>query len=65
MYSCIVAILCGIFYNMFLISDTQKVLGNSKRSLDLDDYILGATIIYLDIIEMFLDILSILGEGDD
>jgi FtsH-binding integral membrane protein len=38
------------------------IVGNHKHKLALDDYIMGALIIYVDVIGMFLEILSLLGD---
>lgn len=50
------------FYGLYLIYDTQKILGGvGKRSqLSVDDYILGAIQIYLDVILIFVYVLEIL-----
>jgi FtsH-binding integral membrane protein len=51
----------GIFlYAIYLVYDTQLLMGNKENSLDLEDYILGALMLYMDIINMFLYILEIL-----
>jgi FtsH-binding integral membrane protein len=38
------------------------IVGNHKHKISMDDYILGALIIYADVIGMFLEILSLLGD---
>lgn len=48
------------FYGIYLIYDTQLIMGNKKHKLSVDDYILGAIIIYLDIILIFLYLLKLL-----
>ena len=60
-----IAALFAVIYSIYLLIDTQLVLGGSHRKLQLDDYILGATIIYVDIISLFLKILRILGKKKD
>ena len=51
----------GIFlYAVYLVYDTQLLLGNKENALDLEDYILGALMLYMDIINMFLYLLQIL-----
>ena len=51
----------GIFlYAVYLVYDTQLMMGNKENSLDVEDYILGALMLYLDIINMFIYILNIL-----
>ena len=54
-----------IFYSLYLIIDTSLITGNMKSSggvaISLDDYILGAMILYIDIIMIFLYLLRIFG----
>ena len=50
-----------IFYGIFLIYDVQLVAGKGKHKLEVDDYVLGALLIYTDIILIFLEILKVLG----
>lgn len=45
-----------------MIVDTQMVLGKGQYSLSVDDYVVGALIIYLDIMMLFLELLSIFGD---
>lgn len=54
-YSCLGALMFGIY----LIYDTQLVLGKHKYSYSLDDAYLAAIQLYIDIIELFLNILRI------
>lgn len=57
-----VACLLAVVYSVYLLIDTQLVLGGRHHQLSMDDYILGATIIYVDIISLFLKILRVLGK---
>jgi len=51
----------GIFlYACYLVYDTQLLLGNKENSIDIEDYIYGALMLYLDIINMFIYILDLL-----
>ena len=56
-----VSALIVIVYGLFLIIDTQMIAGGRKHELSLDDYIIGALILYMDIIILFLEILKIFG----
>jgi len=56
------AIAFALIYSVYLLIDTQMILGNRQKSVDLDNYVLGATIIYMDIISLFLKLLKILGK---
>jgi FtsH-binding integral membrane protein len=48
-----------MLFSLYLIIDTQMIVSN--YGLSTDDYILGAIIIYMDIIQIFLYILQIFG----
>ena len=54
-----------ILYSIYLIYDTQLIAGGKKYQLSLDDYIIGALMLYLDIILLFLKILEILNHNKD
>jgi len=54
-----------VLYGIYLIYDTQLIMGNKQHELTVDDYILGALFIYLDIILIFLYILDILNRLKD
>ena len=52
----------AVIYGLFLIFDTQMVLGKGQYSLSVDDYVVGAMIIYMDIMMLFLELLKIFGD---
>jgi FtsH-binding integral membrane protein len=54
-------VIAGI-YSVYILIDTQLVLGGKNKELTLDNYVLGAMILYVDIIQLFLKILQLLGE---
>ena len=60
-YNLLLCSLCVILYGLYLIYDVQLVAGGGRHKLDMDDYIIGALIIYIDIINLFLTILRMLG----
>ena len=51
-----------LLMSLYLIYDTQLVIGQKKNFIEMDLYILGAMMIYLDIINLFLKILRLLGK---
>jgi FtsH-binding integral membrane protein len=52
----------GIFvFGLYLIIDTQMVMGNRSFAISMDDYVVAALLIYIDIIQLFLYILTLLG----
>lgn len=50
-----------ILYGFYLIYDTRLIMGQSSWKLQIDEYIVGAMILYIDIIMIFLRILALLG----
>lgn len=52
----------GVFvYSIYLIYDTQLVMGKFGVEYNIEDYIVAAMMIYIDIIQLFLYILRMLG----
>jgi FtsH-binding integral membrane protein len=47
-------------FGFYLIYDTQLIVGGKRYELDYDDYIIGALMIYIDIIALFVELLQIL-----
>jgi len=50
-----------VLFGIYLIFDTQYIVGGKhrKHTIDKEDYILGAMILYLDIINIFVYLLQI------
>lgn len=67
-YSRILEIVWGtigaIVFSMYIVYDTQRIVGGRNRAnqLSVDDYVLAALELYLDIINLFIYILSIFGD---
>jgi FtsH-binding integral membrane protein len=59
LFFCILSVL---IFTLYLIIDTQMIMGDKKYELSGEDYILGALILYMDIVMIFIYILRILGE---
>lgn len=61
--STVYATLGVIIFGIFLVYDTQLVIGGKHRALkyDSDDYIFAALNLYLDIVQMFLFLLRLFG----
>ena len=57
---CIIAVILFSFYLLF---DTQLIMGGKRYAIEIDDYIVGAIILYTDIITIFIYLLQIFG-GD-
>jgi len=61
---CVYGGLAALVFSLFLVFDTQMVVGgkNRKHSLSPEEYISGALQIYLDIVYLFLIILGLFGQ---
>ena len=57
----LIAFAFACIYCAYLLIDTQLILGGKHKNLSLDNYVLGAVILYIDIIGLFLELLRILG----
>eukprot|EP00351_Strombidinopsis_sp_SopsisLIS2011_P000576 CAMPEP_0116888808 /NCGR_PEP_ID=MMETSP0463-20121206/24007_1 /TAXON_ID=181622 /ORGANISM="Strombidinopsis sp, Strain SopsisLIS2011" /LENGTH=100 /DNA_ID=CAMNT_0004554297 /DNA_START=480 /DNA_END=782 /DNA_ORIENTATION=- len=61
----ILAGLSVVLFGIFLIYDVQLVMGKGSYALGYDDYIIGALVIYMDVIGIFLELLKILAATKD
>ena len=50
-----------IIYSIYLVIDTQLIMGGKRYQIELDDYILGAIILYTDVVMLFLYLLQLIG----
>lgn len=57
-YDCLGLLLFGFY----LIYDTQLIIGTKSAAYSVDDYILATMNVYLDVINIFLDMLSLIGK---
>ncbi|XP_014679534.1 PREDICTED: protein lifeguard 2-like [Priapulus caudatus] len=57
--------LMALLFTAFLAFDTQMVMGNKRYSLSPEEYIYGALQIYVDVIYIFLAILSLTGSASN
>jgi protein lifeguard len=55
---CPIAVAC---YGVYLVYDTQLIVGQKRHKIGYDDYILGAVALYVDVVGIFIYILSIFG----
>ena len=51
----------ALIFSVYIIYDTQLIMGGHKYQLGPEDYIFGAMALYLDIINLFLNILRVVG----
>lgn len=50
-----------ILFGIYLIIDTQLIIGGKRLAISLDDYVVGALLLYIDIIQIFLYLLQMFG----
>lgn len=60
-YHAVVSVISIGLFSLYIIYDTQLIVGNKESKYMLDDYIMAAINLYLDIINLFLSILRLLG----
>lgn len=55
----VISVFSVLLFGVYLIYDTQLVIGGERRKMEIgiDDYIMGALILYIDIITIFIQIL--------
>lgn len=61
-WSMLTSIGIACMYSIYLIFDTQLIVGGSSKQLTLDNYVLGAMLLYIDIIQIFVQILKVIGK---
>lgn len=62
----IISATVAILFSVYLVYDTQLMIGgNHKYSISPDEHILAAIHIYIDIIQIFMAILNLLGTSDN
>lgn len=52
-----------LLFSLFIIYDTKVIAGGEKYGLGVDDYIVGALLLYTDIITMFIWLIMILASA--
>ena len=53
------SILSTIGYGAYIVMDIQLVIGTNKYEYAVDDYIIASATVYMDMMNMFLEILKI------
>lgn len=65
LFHVILALIGVIIFSIYIIYDTQLIMGNRREMIEVDDYILGAFMLYVDIINIFLELLKIFSYFSD
>ncbi len=56
----VISALAVLLFSVYLIYDTQLILGRKQYGLSVDDYIIGAMMIYVDIIMIFQELMNLM-----
>eukprot|EP01056_Protomagalhaensia_sp_Gyna25_P000172 Protomagalhaensia_sp_Gyna_25__171@NODE_1082_length_2210_cov_261_388761_g860_i0_p2_GENE_NODE_1082_length_2210_cov_261_388761_g860_i0NODE_1082_length_2210_cov_261_388761_g860_i0_p2_ORF_typecomplete_len251_score36_25Bax1I/PF01027_20/6e55BaxI_1/PF12811_7/1_1e07DUF1761/PF08570_10/0_04DUF1761/PF08570_10/2e02DUF1118/PF06549_12/0_44DUF1118/PF06549_12/1_6e04SPC25/PF06703_11/5_3e02SPC25/PF06703_11/0_94_NODE_1082_length_2210_cov_261_388761_g860_i065817 len=59
------ALLGAVLFSCYLVVDTQMLVGTHSLKVDEDQYIMVSLTLYVDIINLFLDILKLLAQSED
>ncbi|XP_071529230.1 protein lifeguard 3-like isoform X3 [Panulirus ornatus] len=54
----------ALLFSMYLVFDTQMIVGGRKHEMSPEEHIFGALVLYLDVINIFLALLSLFGGRD-
>ncbi len=67
MFNLIMSFIGACLFGLYLIYDTQLIIGGEGRAAQysIDDYIMAALNIYIDIIQIFIEILRLIAEKRD
>lgn len=61
---CVWGGLAALVFSLFLIYDTQMIVGGRKHELSPEEYVYGALQLYIDVVYLFLIILSLFGKSN-
>ncbi|XP_067686197.1 protein lifeguard 2-like [Haliotis asinina] len=61
---CVYGGLAALVFGLFLIYDTQMIVGGRKHELSPEEYIYGALQLYMDVVYLFLILLSLFGKSN-
>lgn len=57
----IISAVAAVLFSLYLIYDLQMIMGGKTYSLSPDDYVAASLSIYLDVVTIFLALLTIIG----
>jgi hypothetical protein len=57
------AALGTLIFALFIVIDTQLIMGKGRYQISPEEYVMGALIIYMDVINLFIFLLRLIGGG--
>jgi len=61
----IISVVVIILVSIFILVDTQLIMGGGRYELSMDDYVIAVLLLYTDIVTLFLYVLSLFGSRRD
>ena len=61
----VVSVIGAVIFSLYLLYDLQMLMGGKTQELSPDEYIFASMTIYLDVIQIFLNILQALQASDN
>lgn len=61
---CVYGGLAALVFSLFLVYDTQMVVGGKKHELSPEEYVYGALQLYIDVVYLFLILLACFGKSN-
>lgn len=56
-----ISVVVALLFSVYFVYDLQMILGNKQHKVGVDEWCYAATQLYLDIVFLFLNLLSIIG----
>ena len=61
----VISVIGAVIFSLYLLYDLQMLMGGKTQELSPDEYIFASMTIYLDVIQIFLNILQALQASDN
>jgi len=61
----LISLIASMLSGLYLVYDIKMIMGNDRRKIGVDDYMLASVMIYLDIIRIFLEILKFVNAAQE
>jgi len=63
--SFLIGLIASLLSGLYLIYDIKMIMGNDRRKIGVDDYMLASIMIYIDIIRIFMEILKYINAAQE
>lgn len=52
-----------LLFSMYIVYETQKIMGGKRQEYSVDDYVIVAIGLYMDVVNLFLSLLGLVGDS--